>query len=325
MLNAGTQADSVTAATPTIPTIPTMATRVATESQTAGLVERDLTTRFQNLVVRLARNRTGVDEHQLRSSQILRSTGSKSEFGQAVDGVSKLISALRHILSETSRAGDFNPETEMQLSEYIHQCKSNIDALQNLCEAGRKDKRISPMEQAHRQGCVLILAERLKECMAAFEALQRARAARVEQEELAKRRRTPSMNAMTSRKDHWEKNPRRKSTLPPSPQGAQQLSFQSENYALQQDLSNLTDQAQHAEKTVREIASLNQAFSAALFHQAEQIETLYNQAVEASNHMDMGNVQLRKTVKTNGKSSKWVFIFLVVLSMLLLFADWWFA
>ena len=144
----------------------------------------------------------------------------------------------------------------------------------------------------------------------------------IEQAELAKRRRTPALKISPS-KEH--SSPRNTGGTPSSPRSAQQLSFHSENYALQQDLSNLTDQAQRAERTVREIASLNQAFSAALFHQAEQIETLYNQAVEASNHMDMGNVQLRKTVQTNSKSSKWVFAMLVVFSLMLLFFDWWWS
>lgn len=76
---------------------------------------------------------------------------------------------------------------------------------------------------------------------------------------------------------------------------------------------------------MREIASLNQAFSSALFHQAEQIETLYNQAVEASQHMDLGNTQLQKTVNTNGTSRKCVFYLLVAFSMLLLFIDWYYS
>lgn len=39
-------------------------------------------------------------------------------------------------------------------------------------------------------------------------------------------------------------------------------------------------QVQHAERTVREIATLNQMFSTAIMQQSEQIEQLYSQAVE---------------------------------------------
>ncbi len=285
-------------------------------------IQRDRTAEFRSLLVKRS-----VDELGVRAAQILRpARGAKGEFVKAVEGVGSLIAALRKVLAE-SRAGELDTQLEAQITEFIHRCKQSIDAVQKLCASGAsvgasQGRKISPMEQAHRQGCVLILAERLKGCMATFEAMQRVRAARIEQAELAKRRRTPALKISPSKDRSLPTNTQ---TSPSSPRSAQQQSFQSENYALQQDLSNLTDQAQHAERTVREIASLNQAFSAALFHQAEQIETLYNQAVEASNHMDMGNMQLRKTVKTNSKSSKWMFVILVVFSLMLLFFDWWYG
>mmetsp|Transcript_7215 Transcript_7215/g.19747 ORF Transcript_7215/g.19747 Transcript_7215/m.19747 type:complete len:294 (+) Transcript_7215:85-966(+) len=285
-------------------------------------ITRDRTAEFRNLLVQHS-----VDELGVRASQILRPARSaKGEFTKAVDGVGSLLAALRKVLAE-SRAGDLDTQLEAQITEYIHRCKLSIDTVQNLCASGtgvgaNQGRKISPMEQAHRQGCVLILAERLKGCMATFEAMQRARAARIEQAELSKRRRRPALKISPSMDYSL---PRNTQTSPSSPRSAQQQSLQSENYALQQELSSLTDQAQHAERTVREIASLNQAFSTALFHQAEQIEVLYNQAVEASNHMDMGNVQLKKTVRTNGKSSKWMFIIMVVFSLMLLFFDWWYG
>ena len=311
----------------------------ATPSQT-----RDKTQVFNNLVVRLSKD-SSLD---VRSSQIMRpARGPKGEFSKALEGVSSLIAALRRILAE-SRAAKLDGDVETQITEYIHQCKSNIDALQNLCAAEERRNEIAGaninlMERAHRQGCVLILAERLKGCITTFEGMQRARQARIEQAELAKRRRTPALK-ITSRKEsaglalslssssHTPAAgsiPRTQSNdshaAPLSPRSAQQQSFQSENYALQQDLTTLTDQAQHAERTVREIASLNQAFSAALFHQAEQIEMLYNQAVEASHNMDIGNVQLKKTVKANSQSRTWIFVILVVFSLMLLFFDWWYS
>ena len=292
---------------------------------TAMAIQRDRTAEFRSLLVKRS-----VDELGVRSSQILRPARSAlSEFAKAIEAVGSLISGLQRVQAET-RPGELDTQLEAQITEYIHQCKLGIDAVQSLCASGagvdtNQGRKISPMEQAHRQGCVLILAERLKGCMATFVAMQRARAARIEQAELAKRRRTPALNSSPPKDHSLPRNTPAAPSSPSSPRSAQQQSFQSENYELQQDLSNLTDQAQHAERTVREIASLNQAFSAALFHQAEQIETLYDQAVEASNHMDMGNVQLRKTVKTNSKSSKWLFYILIVFSLMLLFFDWWWS
>ena len=44
-------------------------------------------------------------------------------------------------------------------------------------------------------------------------------------------------------------------------------------------------QVEQAERTVREIAALNQMFSTAVLQQSEQIEQLYAQAVEATQHI----------------------------------------
>jgi syntaxin 18 len=87
----------------------------------------------------------------------------------------------------------------------------------------------------------------------------------------------------------------------------------------------LSDRVQHAEKSVREIASLNQAFSAAIFQQAEQIETLYNEAVQASENIQMGNVQLEKKVRVNKSSRKCLLFLLFVFSLALLFVDWFYS
>lgn len=51
---------------------------------------------------------------------------------------------------------------------------------------------------------------------------------------------------------------------------------------MQERLSNTASQVLGIERTVREIAVLNQMFSTAILHQAEAIEHIYNSAVEAS-------------------------------------------
>lgn len=163
----------------------------------------DLTSTFQDVLVDVAKRTEGAEPRDVRSSQILRSGTHKNEFGKAVDGVSRLIAVLRQALSETT--GDLTADLESQITDYVHRCKSGIDALQNLC-LRTSDTRmtISPMEKAHRQGCVLILSERLKGCVGSFDALQRTRAARLEQAEIAKRRRTPAINTRISKKEFRE-------------------------------------------------------------------------------------------------------------------------
>lgn len=51
---------------------------------------------------------------------------------------------------------------------------------------------------------------------------------------------------------------------------------------LQEELSSAVQQAQGIERTMREITTINQMISTAVMQQAEMIETLYNNAVDAT-------------------------------------------
>lgn len=252
---------------------------------------------------------------------------------------SKNITSLRQILVE-NQATFCQPglassreisEIEGHIRNYIGQCNINIDKLQHLCNDGTM-LAAQTMERAHRQGCVLILAEHLKDCISRFEAMQRARVSRLEQTEMSKRRRTPPLNQPSSRL-HSEQDPI--SRLRAMALGSQRetqdalqqqdVQIRSENLALQQELASMSDQVQRAEQSVREIASLNQAFSAAVFHQAEQIETLYNEAVAATSNIGQGNIQLEKTVRVNKSSRKCMLVLLFLFSLGLLFVDWFYS
>lgn len=246
---------------------------------------------------------------------------------------SKTIASLRRVLAD-NEAGFYKPgavndqevaDIESEIGEYIRECKRHIDGLQRLCSEGMESPSHA-MERAHRQGCVLILAERLKQCIESFEIMQRARVSRLEQSEQSKMRRTPHKASSKSRSDGNPMSRLRNIALGSRQEMVQEdVQLQSENFELQQDLSNLTDQVQRAEQSVREIASLNQAFSAAVFHQAEQIETLYEQAVEASHNIEQGNVQLEKTIRVNKSSQKCMFVLLLSFSLFLLFLDWFYS
>ena len=73
---------------------------------------------------------------------------------------------------------------------------------------------------------------------------------------------------------------------------------------------------------MREISTLNQMLSTAVMQQVESIETLYNNALEATQHIVQGNVNIRKTIEVNRSTRKYVFVLLLVASLLLLFFDW---
>lgn len=74
---------------------------------------------------------------------------------------------------------------------------------------------------------------------------------------------------------------------------------------------------------MREIATLNQMFSAAITQQSEQIEQLYAEAVAATTNISRANVQLGKAVRTNRSARKYLLVFFLVASLGMLFLDWW--
>lgn len=70
--------------------------------------------------------------------------------------------------------------------------------------------------------------------------------------------------------------------------------FESENVALVNELVDTREQVREAEKTVVEIASLNQLLASKVLEQGREIESLYELAMEATMFVDRGNKELRK-------------------------------
>lgn len=91
---------------------------------------------------------------------------------------------------------------------------------------------------------------------------------------------------------------------------------------LQEQLASAAQQAQGIERTVREITTINQMISTAVMQQAEMIEQLYNNAVDATHNIKRGNVDLKKTIQLNRSSRYYLLVLMVTLSLLLLFFDW---
>jgi syntaxin 18 len=79
------------------------------------------------------------------------------------------------------------------------------------------------------------------------------------------------------------------------------------------------------EKSVMEIATLNQLFSSLISSQAQAIETVYDNAVEASFHISTGNQYLEKTIRVNKSTQYYIFVILAVATFCLLFFDWFYS
>ncbi|KAF5838947.1 hypothetical protein DUNSADRAFT_1893 [Dunaliella salina] len=103
-------------------------------------------------------------------------------------------------------------------------------------------------------------------------------------------------------------------------QQQEQLALENQNLVAQ--LSATAAQAQGLESTIQDIAVLNQMFSTAVLHQAESIESIYSAAVDASQNISTGNVDLQKAVNYGRSSQRQILIILLAATLGLLFFDW---
>eukprot|EP00246_Nothoceros_aenigmaticus_P017984 TRINITY_DN9203_c0_g1_i2.p1 TRINITY_DN9203_c0_g1~~TRINITY_DN9203_c0_g1_i2.p1 ORF type:complete len:162 (+),score=19.84 TRINITY_DN9203_c0_g1_i2:244-729(+) len=103
---------------------------------------------------------------------------------------------------------------------------------------------------------------------------------------------------------------------------SQQALLDEETRTLQIELTSLMDSVQETEKKMIEMSALNHLFSTHVLRQAQQIEQLYQQAVDATQNVEMGNKELMKTIDTNTSSRALMLMFIIVMCFSLLFLDW---
>eukprot|EP00798_Chlamydomonas_sp_ICE-L_P032325 gene32325-16897_t len=104
--------------------------------------------------------------------------------------------------------------------------------------------------------------------------------------------------------------------------GQQQQMLEDANRHLVAQLQDTNTQVVGLERTLQEIATLNQMFSTAVLHQAAAIETIYENALDASLAIKSGNLELKKTVAVNRSTQKYIFYLLLACTMGLLIFDW---
>ncbi|KAJ8540096.1 hypothetical protein K7X08_026485 [Anisodus acutangulus] len=88
------------------------------------------------------------------------------------------------------------------------------------------------------------------------------------------------------------------------------------------ELNSLLDYVQETETKMVEMSTLNHLMSTHVLQQAQQIELLYEQAVEATQNVELGNKQLSQAIQRNSSSRTFLLLFLFVLTFSILFLDW---
>ncbi|PIA19614.1 hypothetical protein COEREDRAFT_100164, partial [Coemansia reversa NRRL 1564] len=105
-----------------------------------------------------------------------------------------------------------------------------------------------------------------------------------------------------------------------SEQQLQQL--RSENETMVEEFESALDRIRDTQRSVVEISALQSQLATELNSQMQQTERLYNEAVGAVDAVDKGNEYLISARKHQSSTRKWVLFIFIMLSLVLLFLDW---
>ncbi|EOY19565.1 SNARE-complex protein Syntaxin-18 [Theobroma cacao] len=220
---------------------------------------------------------------------------------------------------------------EQEVTAFIKACKDQIDVLKNSIndeEATSKGwlgiRDTSNADTiAHKHGVVLILSEKLHSVTAQFDQLRAIRFQDAINRATPRRKlkRVVDSNSLDTSKP-VNLDLRETNELQPESLRVQQELLDNETRALQVELTSLLDAVQETETKMVEMSALNHLMSTHVLQQAQQIEHLYDQAVEATKNVELGNKELSQAIQRNSGSRTFLLLFLFVLTFSILFLDW---
>ncbi|XP_047322493.1 syntaxin-81 [Impatiens glandulifera] len=231
---------------------------------------------------------------------------------------------------------------EHEVTVFIKTCKEQIDILKgsiNDEEAaskgwlGIKSQSSNADTIAHKHGVVLILSERLHSVTSQFDQLRAVRFQEAINRVTPRRKmkRPATSNSTGSGKSDNNNLQFKDEKLdvgePDDDIRANSINLQhqvmdDDTRALQLELGGLLDAVRVTETKMVEMSALNHLISTHVLQQSQQIEQLYDQAVEATNNVDLGNKELSQAIQRNSSSRTFLLLFLFVLTFSVLFLDW---
>ncbi|GFY83521.1 syntaxin of plants 81 [Actinidia rufa] len=229
---------------------------------------------------------------------------------------------------------------EHEVTVFVKACKEQIDILKTGISdeelnskgwLGIKGDHSNADTIAHKHGVVLILSERLHLVTSQFDQLRAIRFQEAINRATPRRKlkRVAASNSMDNsnandlelkKLDNSEH--REPDEVQTGPFRVQQQLLDDETRALQVELTSLLDAVQETETKMVEMSALNHLMSTHVLQQAQQIELLYDQAVEATKNVELGNKELSQAIRRNSSSRTFLLLFLVVLTFSILFLDW---
>ncbi|XP_058181869.1 syntaxin-81-like [Rhododendron vialii] len=311
---------------------------------------RDRMEDFKDAVHRSALS-MGYDESKLAAvmaSFIMHKPRQRSSFTKAALTTLESIGALEQFLVKHKKDYvDLHRTTEQERDSIEHEvtvfvkaCKEQIDILKSSINdeesnskrwLGIKGDHSNADTIAHKYGVVLILSERLHSVTRQFDQLRAIRFQEAINRATPRRRLkrvAASKSADNSHSNKIElKEPNHSELIEPDevqtdPIRVQQQLLDDETRALQVELTSLLDAAQETETKMVEMSALNHLMSTHVLQQAQQIEFLYDQAVEATKNVELGNKELSQAIQRNSSSRTFLLLFLFVMTFSIIFLDW---
>ncbi|KAM7499327.1 hypothetical protein LguiA_023741 [Lonicera macranthoides] len=229
---------------------------------------------------------------------------------------------------------------EHEVTVFIKACKEQIDILKTSINDGEvtgkgwlgiRGDNANADTIAHKHGVVLILSEGLHAVTSQFDQLRAIRFQDAINRAIPRRkaklngRRKSTDISKSNNLEHIEPNTsevREYAEIQCEPNTVQQQLLDDETRALQVELTSLLDAVQETETNMVEMSALNHLMSTHVLQQAQQIELLYEQAVEATTNVELGNKELSQAIQRNSSSRTFLLLFLFVLTFSVLFLDW---
>ncbi|KAJ7961370.1 syntaxin-81 [Quillaja saponaria] len=303
---------------------------------------RDRTEDFKDAVRQSARS-LGYDESKLASilaSFIIHKPRQRSPFTKAALKTLESIGALEQfMLKHRKDYIDLHRTTEQErdnieheVSAFIKTCQEQIHILKNSINdeetnskgwLGITADKSNVDTIAHKHGVVLILSERLHSVTAQFDQLRAIRFRDAINRAIPRRklnRISETDSAETSKSGLVDL--REPEELQTQPLRVQQQLLDDETRALQVELTGLLDAVHETETKMVEMSALNHLMSTHVLQQAQQIELLYEQAVEATKNVELGNKELSQAIQRNSSGRTFLLLFLFVLTFSIVFLDW---
>jgi len=98
--------------------------------------------------------------------------------------------------------------------------------------------------------------------------------------------------------------------------------FERENEELYNELNSLTSDVRQIETRVVKIAELQEMFTEKVLEQDKDIERIFGTVVGTTENLKDANTQIRQAIQSNASLRFYVLFFLLVMSLTLLFLDW---